>query len=225
GDRRRRARRRVDETGARACLSLSDRGTTPVVRVAHDLDFAPSRVLDQPADPAGLLLVRFDGTPLVEGGRENQVLIGDLVHGALERPAEGATFAVAVGVEPDPVEPELEWDLEDSGKALFRVCERLHPRRRVAVLLVPAPRGDKPVAGLGDDLEQVCPPPKPAVVPERRPQADTVAAEILADQLRGPRQLLTERNRRRLREHGLRRGAVRPVAHIPEDDVAVGVLL
>src|SRR5262249_54238864 len=180
GDRRRRARRRVDETGPRACLSLSDRGTTPVVRVAHDLDFAPSRVLDQPADPAGLLLVRFDGAPLVEGRREDEVPVGDLVHGALESPAEGAALPVAVGVEPDPVEPELERDLEDSREALLRVGEGLHPRRRIAVLSVSSPRGDEAVARPGNDLEQVGPPAQPAVVAKGRPQSDAVAPEVLA---------------------------------------------
>src|SRR5205823_3973733 len=128
------------------------RGPTPVVRVAHDLDPALPRVLDQAADPAGLLLVRLDCAPLVEGSGEDEILLGDLVDGPFERLAERAPFAVAVGVEPDPVEPELERDLEDSREALVAVCERLHPRGRIAVLLVPAPRGDEAVSGPGDDL-------------------------------------------------------------------------
>ena len=105
--------------------------------------------------------------------------------------AERAPLAVAVGVEPDPVEPELERDLEQVREALLRVGERLHlPRRRVAVLLVPAPRGDEAMARLADDREQVGPVAQAAVVAERRPQPDAVAAEVLADQLRGEPELL-----------------------------------
>ena len=118
-------------------------------------------------------------------------------------------LAVAVGVEPDPVEPELEWDLEQVREALLRVGERLHPRGRVAVLLVAAPGGDVAVARLVDDLEQVGPPAEPAVVAERRAQADALAAEVLADQLRGERELFAERNGWRLREHRLGLGSDR----------------
>ena len=170
-------------------------------------------------------LVRLDRAPLVECGGEHEVLIRYLIHCALERAAERGALAVAVGVEPDPVEPELEGDLEHVREALLRVGERLHPRRGVAVLLVPAPRGDEAVSGVADDLEQVGAVAEPAVVAERRPEPDALAAEVLADQLRRHAQLLAERHRRRLGKHRLGLRTLGAIAHVAKHDVAVGVLL
>ena len=81
------------------------------------------------------------------------------------------------------------------------------------------------MAGLADDRQQVGAVAQPAVVAERRPQPDALAAEVLADQVRGERELLAERDRRRLGEDRLGVGAEGAVAHVTEDDVAVGVLL
>ena len=64
------------------------------------------------------------------------------------------------------------------------------------------------MAGLLDDLEQVGPVAQPAVVAERRAHADALAAEVLADQLRGEGELLAQRDGRRLGQHRLDVGAV-----------------
>ena len=63
------------------------------------------------------------------------------------------------------------------------------------------------------------------VVAERRSQADELAAEVLADQLRGEAELLAQRNVRRLGDHRLLLAPLGAVADVAEDDVAVGVLL
>ena len=81
------------------------------------------------------------------------------------------------------------------------------------------------MAGLADDLEQVGPVAQAAVVAERRPQPDALAAEVLADQLRGEAELLAERDGRCLGQHRLGVAALGAVAHVAEDDVAIGVLL
>src|ERR1700730_3869297 len=113
-------RRRSGRVVAPACRRLPG-ALGPGVGVGADLGVAPSRLLDQPADPAGSLFVRLDRAPLGESVGEDEILVCDLVGGALERPAKGEPLAVAVGVEPDPVEPELERDLEDPRKALLGV--------------------------------------------------------------------------------------------------------
>ena len=81
------------------------------------------------------------------------------------------------------------------------------------------------VARLLDDLEQIGTLAEPAVVAERRPQADALAAQVLADQLRGERQLLAERNGWRLRKQRLHVASHWAVPDVAEHDVAVGVLL
>ncbi len=134
----------------------------------------------------------------MERGGEDEILFGDLVDRTPERGAERQALGVAVRIEPDAVEPELEGDLEQIGEAFLGVAERLHPRRRVAVLLVAPPRGDVAVARLLDDPEQVGPVAEAAVVAERCAQSDALTAEVLADELGCPRQLLAQRNGRRL---------------------------
>src|SRR4029077_811523 len=113
---------------------------------------ALARVLDQRADPAAALLVRLERDPFVERRRVDEVLLGDLVDRAPERAAERGALVVAVHVEPDAVEPELEGDLEQGREALLVVVEGLHPRRGVAVLLVAPPRRHEAVAGVPDEL-------------------------------------------------------------------------
>src|SRR5262249_61747659 len=105
--------------------------------------------------------------------------------------------------------------------ALFGVGERLHPRCRIAAGLVPPPGCDEAVPGALDELEQVGPTSQAAVVAKRSADADALAAEGLADQLRRELQLLAERDVRRLGDDGLRLGALRLIPHVTEDDLAV----
>ena len=105
-------------------------------------------------------------------------------------------------------------DLEHVREALLRVGERLHPRRRIAVLLVPPHEVTKrcPVSRTISSRSSAR---EALVVAERRPQPDALAAKVLADQLGRDPQLLAERHRRRLGKHrlgvrALRRGSARP---------------
>ena len=54
------------------------------------------------------------------------------------------------------------------------------------------------MAGVADELEQVRPVAQAAVVAERRPDADALATEILADQLGREAELLAQRDVGRL---------------------------
>ena len=166
-----------------------------VIGIRNDIHVPLSCLIKQRLAPARLRLAIPQHRPVVKTGAVDPFVLDDLVHSLSQDVAIIRAPVAPIRLEPDRVEPSLEGDLQQLGKPLLFVLERLYRHRRgVFTLLVSRPRCHVADARFPQDPEKVGLVRQTLVIAVGCPDPDAVDAEMRLQQRQRGMHLVLDRS-------------------------------